>query len=262
MSRLSLSAAIICKNEEACIGACLQSLADCAEIIVVDSGSTDRTLAIVEDFAARGFPIQLHRRDWPGYARQKQFALDQARENWVLSIDADEWLDADLRADLPNLLQAPDAVGGWRLPRVLTLYGETEPPPPAVKPDPILRLVRRGRARFDEQVLVHEGLVVEGEVRDAARGLLRHERGLRLDAQLLKEIAYARLKAEQRLAAGKAPSVLKLAFNPLLYFIRIFFARRVFLCGAPGFIHAMTGAVYAFIAEALHFQMAREKRKF
>jgi glycosyltransferase involved in cell wall biosynthesis len=261
MGRLPISATVICRNEEACIGACLQSLADCAEIVVVDSGSTDRTLAIVADFSARGFPIELHQRDWPGYAMQKQFALQQARENWVLSIDADEWLDSDLRAELPHLLQAPEAVAGWRLPRVLTLFGETRPPPRAVKPDPILRLVRRGRARFDESALVHEGLVVEGEVRDARRGLLRHERGLRLDVQLPKEISYALLKAQQRIAAGKKPSLLKLAFNPPLYFFRIYFARRVFLCGAPGFIHAMTGALYSFIAEALHFQMAREQRK-
>ncbi|MCW2274415.1 glycosyltransferase [Rhodoblastus acidophilus] len=257
---LPLAATLICRNEEACIGACLQSLADCAEIIVVDSGSTDRTLAIVQDFAERGFPIVLYRRDWPGYAKQKQFALEQARENWVLSIDADEWLDADLRAALPGLLEAPAEVGGWRLPRVLTLYGETAPPPASVRPDPILRLVRREGARFDEDVLVHEGLVVEGEIRDVARGLLRHERGLRLDAQMPKEILYARLKAEQRIAAGERPSVLKLVFNPPLYFFRIFVMRRVFLCGAPGFIHAMTGAIYSFMAEALHFQMAREKR--
>jgi len=261
MARLPLTATVICHNEEACIGACLASLADCAQIVVVDSGSTDRTLAIVEDFRTRGFPIDLFQRDWPGYARQKQFALEQARENWAISIDADEWLDAELRAELPELLQAPPEVGGWRLPRVLTLYGETEPPPPAVKPDHILRLVRRDRAHFDETVLVHEGLVVDGEIRDANTGLLRHERGLRLDAQLPKEILYARLKAEQRIAAGKKPSVFKLVFNPPLYFFRIFVTRRVFLCGAPGFIHAMTGAIYSFIAEALHFQMAREQRK-
>jgi len=258
---LPLSATLICQDEEACIGACLQSLADCAEIVVVDSGSSDRTLAIVEDFASRGFPIRLFRREWPGYAKQKQFALEQARQDWVISIDADEWLDDDLRAELPNLLEASPEVGGWRLPRVLTLYGETEPPPPSVRPDPILRLVRRTRARFDEDVLVHEGLVVEGEMRDVGRGLLRHERGLRLDAQMPKEILYARLKAEQRIAAGKRPSVLKLVFNPPMYFFRIFVLRRVFLCGAPGFIHAMTGAIYSFMAEALHFQMAREKRK-
>ena len=111
-----------------------------------------------------------------------------------------------LRAELPHLLQAPEAVAGWRLPRVLTLFGETRPPPRAVKPDPILRLVRRGRARFDESALVHEGLVVEGEVRDARRGLLRHERGLRLDAQLPKEISYALSKRNRGSPPARNPA--------------------------------------------------------
>ena len=73
---LGLSAAVICLNEAACIGKCLESLRDCAEIVVVDSGSSDGTLAIVEDFARRGFPIRLIHQPWLGYARQKQFALD------------------------------------------------------------------------------------------------------------------------------------------------------------------------------------------
>ena len=80
---LPISATVICKNEEACIGKCLESLAGLAEIVVVDSGSTDGTLAVVEDFARRGLPIRLIRRDWPGYARQKQFALDEARDLWT-----------------------------------------------------------------------------------------------------------------------------------------------------------------------------------
>ena len=109
---LASSAAIICLNEAACIGKCLQSLGGFAEIIVVDSGSTDRTLAIVDEFARRGFPIRLVNQPWLGYARQKQFALDQATQPWVFSIDADEWLDDDLRAALPRLMAADDAVSG------------------------------------------------------------------------------------------------------------------------------------------------------
>ncbi len=77
-ARFGLSAAIICLNEAACIGKCLESLRDCAEIVVVDSGSSDGTLAIVEEFAQRGFPIRLIRQPWLGYARQKQLALDLA----------------------------------------------------------------------------------------------------------------------------------------------------------------------------------------
>ena len=185
---LPVSAAIICKNEEACIGKCLKSLAGLAEIVVVDSGSTDNTLAIVEDFAARGFPIRLIHQDWLGYAGQKQFALDAARSDWILSIDADEWLDDDLRAELPKLVAADEAVAGWKLRRTLTLYGRSKPVSLWTRPEIILRLVRRGRAHFDETLIVHEGLIADGEERVAAHGLLRHERGLPLDEQMKKEI--------------------------------------------------------------------------
>ena len=106
---LAASAAIICLNEAACIGKCLESLSDFAEIVVVDSGSSDATLAIVDEFIRRGFPIRLINQAWLGYARQKQFALDQAREPWVFSIDADEWLDDDLRASLPRLMAADES---------------------------------------------------------------------------------------------------------------------------------------------------------
>jgi glycosyltransferase involved in cell wall biosynthesis len=120
---LPISATIICKNEEACIGQCLSSLEGLAEIVVVDSGSTDRTLAIIEDYLRRGFPIRLIHQPWLGYAPQKQFALDQATQPWILSIDADEWLDGTLRSALPGLLAADASIAGWKLRRTLTLYG-------------------------------------------------------------------------------------------------------------------------------------------
>src|ERR1700728_923809 len=108
-SALSVSAAVICLNEAACIGKCLESLRDCAEIVVVDSGSTDATAAIVDGLVQRGFPIRLIHQPWLGYARQKQLALDLATQPWVFSIDADEWLDEDLRATLPRLMAGDEA---------------------------------------------------------------------------------------------------------------------------------------------------------
>ena len=108
---LALSAAVICFNEAACIAKCLESLRDCAEIVVVNSGSMDATSAIVEDFVRRGVPVQFIHQPWLGYARQKQFALDQTKEPWIMSVDADEWLDEDLRASLPRLMAA-DEIGG------------------------------------------------------------------------------------------------------------------------------------------------------
>ncbi len=242
---LPISATVICKNEETCIGKCLASLAGLAEIVVVDSGSTDRTLAIVDECTRGALPIRLIHQDWLGYARQKQFALDQAREPWVLSIDADEWLDDDLAGDLSRLVGVDASIQGWRLRRTLTLYGNPKPVSLWTRPEHILRLVRRQAARFDDTRIVHEGLVVEGRTEIASRGLLRHERGLPLDQQMRKEIVYAKLKAEQRIEHGRKPSTAKLFFNPPIYFLRIFLWNRFFLCGWSGFIHAMTGATYS-----------------
>ncbi len=259
-SALALSAAIICLNEAACIGKCLESLRDFAEIVVVDSGSSDATLTIVDEFMRRGFPIRLIKQAWLGYALQKQFALDQATQPWVFSIDADEWLDDDLRASLPRLMTADPSVAGWKVRRSLTLYGRSQPVSRWTRPEHILRLVRRGRARFDPALIVHEGLTAEGETPIARQGLLRHERALPLDEQMKKEIAYARLKAEQRLQQGRKPSALKLLFNPLIYFLRIFFWNRFFLCGWAGFIHAATGAMYSLMTEAMHRQLYNARR--
>ena len=258
---LAASAAIICLNEAACIGKCLESLSGFAEIVVVDSGSSDATLSIVEEFVRRGFPIRLINQAWLGYARQKQFALDSAREPWVLSIDADEWLDDDLRASLPRLMRADEFVAGWKVRRSLTLYGRSKPVSRWTRPEHILRLVRRGRARFDPALIVHEGLVAEGETPIARQGLLRHERALPLDEQMKKEIAYARLKAEQRLKNGRKPSTLKLIFSPPIYFLRIFFWNRFFLCGRAGFIHAAIGAIYSLMTEAIHRQLYWARRE-
>jgi glycosyltransferase involved in cell wall biosynthesis len=257
---LALSAAVICLNEAACIGKCLESLSDCADIVVVDSGSTDATPAIVDDFVRRGFPIRFIQQPWLGYALQKQFALDQTREPWVFSVDADEWLDDELRACLPRLMAADESVSGWKVRRSLTLYGEAKPVSHWTRPEHILRLVRRGRAHFDPALIVHEGLVTDhGQTPIAHAGLLRHERSLPLNEQMKKEITYARLKAEQRLKRGRKPSTLKLVFNPPIYFLRIFFWNRFFLSGWAGFIHAGTGAMYSLMTESIHRQLYKAR---
>ena len=173
----------------------------------------------------------------------------------MFSIDADEWLDDDLRASLPRLMAADESVSGWKVRRSLTLYGQSRPVSRLTRPSTSCA-VRRGRARFDPALIIHEGLVAdEGETPIARQGLLRHERSLPLNEQMKKEIVYARLKAEQRLKQGRKPSKLKLMFSPPIYFLRIFFWNRFFLCGWAGFIHAATGAMYSLMTEAIHRQL-------
>lgn len=256
---LPISAFVICRDEEAGIAACLESLRACAEIIVVDSGSTDRTIRIIEELRERGLPILLLHQKWQGYAGQKQFALDHATQSWCLNLDADERLDETLQSHVATLLEVGEAVAGWRLRRIpASLYG-LHPLPRGIYPKPVLRLVRRGRARYDLDALVHEGLIVEGRIRDCKHGAIQHERRLGVEDQLRKELVYARLKAQQRVNQGRSPSRLRLIFNPMIYFIRIFILHRWFLCGRVGFVHAVTAAIYAFATEAIHFELSRDR---
>lgn len=255
MSPLPVSAFIICQNEADYLGDCLESLRGLAEIVILDSGSTDGTEAVVRRYQAAGWPIRFRHQPWLGYAGQKQAALDLCSQPWCLNIDADERLDDALREALPRLIGAPAAVVGWRLRRrpFLIGFGYT---PPHVHERPNLRLVRRGAGRYDLRQRVHEGIVPDGRVEEATAGSLLHFRPLPIEQQILKENAYSTLKADQWVDAGGRPRVVRLLFNPASYFFRLYVRRRLFLCGWPGFIQAMTGAVYSFLTEAKIYQRA------
>jgi glycosyltransferase involved in cell wall biosynthesis len=250
---LPLSAFVICLNEEKYLGNCIDSLADCREIVVVDSGSTDGTLDLVRDYVQQGWPIRLIEEPWRGYAAQKQFALEQCREDWCFSIDADERLDEDLRKALPGLLSAGPDVIGWRVARRPYLIGFGYTPKRAHERRN-LRLIRRGKGAFDLTQAVHEGIVPDGRVEPAPSGSLLHFRPLPMDEQILKENKYSTLKADQFVASGKHRSRWKMLFNPPLYFWRLFFRNGLWRCGFPGLIEAMTGAVYSFLTEAKIYQ--------
>ncbi len=250
---LRLSAFIICKDEAAYLGGCIESLRSCSEIVIVDSGSTDGTLGLIADYEGKGFPIRLFERGWPGYAAQKQFALEQCTRPWCLNMDADERLDRALVNALPELLDAPDHVVGWKIARrpFLIGYGYT---PERAHERRNLRLIRNGRGAYDLSLKVHEGIVPDGEVRPAPRGSLLHFRPLPLDEQILKENRYSSLKADMQMEKGRRPSLVKLLFSPATYFLRLYFRTGLWRCGVPGLIQAMTGAAYSFMTEAKKFE--------
>jgi len=247
--RLPISAYVICMNEAAYIVNCLLSLKVCAEIIVVDSGSWDGTLEIVRAFIEEGWPIRLISQKWLGYAAQKQFALEQCTLPWCLCLDADERLDATLRAELPKLIAAPAEIVGWRVSRrpYLIGYGYT---PGFVRERKNLRLIRRGGGGYDLSQRVHEGIVPKGKVLSSARGSLLHYRPLPIDEQILKENAYSTLKADQKMEEGRTSSFAKLIVSPLMYFVRLYIFNRLIFCGWSGFVQAATGAAYSFMTEA------------
>lgn len=252
--RLPVSAFIICRDEEACLANCIRSVHQCSEIVIVDSGSKDGTAALVRKFQEAGWPIRFINQTWLGYAAQKQFALEQTTEPWALSIDSDERIDEDFRKLLPELIKAPDEVSGWRIRRRAYLigYGYT---PKFVAERANLRLIRKGRGAFDTTQRVHEGIATtSGIVKTAPRGSLLHYRPLPIDEQILKENKYSSLKSDQIIVEGKGPRYVRLFFNPLLYFWRLYFKHRLVFCGVPGFIQAATGSVYSFLTEAKVFQ--------
>ena len=129
--------------------------------------------------------------DWPGYAAQKQFALEQCNEPWCLSIDADERLDIALQKDLPKLLNAPSKIVGWKIARrpFLIGYGYT---PENARERKNLRLIRNGKGAFDLSLKVHEGIVPQGDVGNAQNGSLLHFRPLPLEEHSWSSLALSR----------------------------------------------------------------------
>lgn len=248
LGKLPVSAFIISKDEAQCIERCVRSVDLCSEIIVVDSGSSDGTLEILQRLARRGMPIRVMHRDWPGYAAQKQFALEQCTQPWCLSIDADEELDEELRRSLPSLISSPSEIVGWRIGRKHALIGSGYTS--SYVHSPILRLIRRGAGAYDLADRVHEGIRAAGKVSIARQGSLLHFRVLPLDEQIAKQNAYSTLKADQIVERGRPRSPLKMLVSPPYHFCRLYFVRGLFWHGWAGFIEAMTGAVYSFLTEA------------
>lgn len=252
-SLLPLSAFIICKDEAGYLGDCIESLTCCAEIVIVDSGSTDGTLDLIAEYIEKGFPIRLYKQGWPGYAAQKQLALEQCTQPWCLNVDSDERLDRALVETLPELLNAPDHIVGWKIARrpFLIGYGYT---PERAHERRNLRLIRKGQGAYDLSLKVHEGIVPDGEVRPSKKGSLLHFRPLPLDEQILKENKYSSLKADMQMEKGRKPRLAKLLFSPPTYFLRLYFRTGLWRCGVPGLIQAMTGAAYSFMTEAKKFE--------
>ena len=239
-----VSAIIVCYNEEENIRACLESVVWCDEIVVVDARSTDRTLDIVREFTERIFV-----REWPGYREQKQFALDQARLEWVLNIDADERVSPELRAEIHReLSDGAPAVDGFYVPRLVHYLGRWWYRG-GWYPDYRLRLFRRQKGRWGG-VNPHEKVLIQGRTRRLSASLLHFtyadvSQHLRT-VNRLTDISAIELVKRSTLTVG--PS--RLVLRPLWRFFRSLVLQRGFLEGWPGFFVAATAAFYAFLKYA------------
>jgi glycosyltransferase involved in cell wall biosynthesis len=209
-------------------------------------------LDLLARLTAEGFPIRLFREKWRGYGAQKQFALEQCQQPWVLSIDSDERISARLAKALPGLLTDP-AVNGWRLTRYDYLLGYGFVPPRSHERYHN-RLFRKGSGRFNPTDRVHEGIQIDGEVRRATEGGLLHFRPIALHDQMLKENKYSTLKAQMKGERGLKPRPFKMLVSPWLFFLRWYIRYGFWRCGWAGFIHCAKGGVYAFLTEAKRWE--------
>jgi glycosyltransferase involved in cell wall biosynthesis len=232
MARLSV--VVIVKNGERTLDRCLRSVSFADEIVVLDSGSTDRTLEI-----ARRHTEAVHvSTDWPGFGIQKNRALDLATGDWVLSIDADEYLSDQLAGEIRATVAAgPGDV--YALPRLSSYCGRPMRHS-GWWPDPVVRLFRRGSARFTDD-LVHERLVFDG-ASIALTQVLHHESFADLDDVLDKVNRYSTAGARQAGQRGRRGGLGKAVVHGLWAFLRTYLLRAGFLDGREGFILAVSNA--------------------
>jgi len=246
-NRPPLSAVLITRNAADQLAECLASVAFCDEIVVVDSASEDATAEIARRHGARVIQSV-----WRGFGPQKQFAVDQARHDWVLCIDADERVSERLRASILDALPAPDA-RAYRFARCNRFMGRYLRHGEGY-PDWSLRLFDRRHARWSDDP-VHEKVLVDGSA-GTLQGDLLHESAESLEAYLAKQNRYSSLAAEEALACGERATAAHLLLSPLLRFVKFYFIRLGLLDGLPGLVHILAGcaASFAKYAKMLDFQ--------
>ena len=228
-----LSVILITKNEAANIGPCLESVAWADECIVVDAGSTDETVSI-----ARAMGAKVYEHDWPGFGPQKNRALDYAVGEWVFSIDADERVTPELRAELEQAMRMGDA-DGYFCPRLSQFCG-TFIHHSGWYPDYVLRLFRRGSGRFSDS-LVHESLQLNGRSAKLRSPLLHYSYLNHADVER-KVIHYSDAAAQQMHAAGKRTTMLRAALSASWAFVRTWVIRLGMLDGRAGWGIAIMNA--------------------
>ncbi len=236
---MTVSVIVIAKNEVDVIARCLESVAWADEIIVLDSASEDGTPDIARRLKAK-VETTTH---WPGFGPQKNRALALATGEWVLSLDADEWVTPELRAALQSAVAAPGENAAYRMPRLSSYCGRYLRHS-GWWPDYVVRLFLRGAARFSDD-LVHERLLVDGAT-GTLTAPLRHEAIRDLDDALAKMNAYSTAGALMLFERGRKATLLGAISHGTWTFFRTYVLRAGFLDGREGFMLAVSNAEGAY----------------
>jgi glycosyltransferase involved in cell wall biosynthesis len=245
---MKITATIITYNEQHNIARALESLRCCDEIVVVDSGSSDRTAEIADRLGAR-----VVESPWPGYARQKNLAAEHAANDWILSIDADEALSEALEAEIWQIKKAGPAYEAYTMPRLAKYLGRWILHS-GWYPDRKVRLYDRRKAKWVGE-FVHESVVVDGRIGHLQSDLL-HFTCDSLSEHLKSMDRYTTLAAEQFVSTGGQVGMRHLIAIPIWTFWRTLILNRAFMDGIEGLTIAYMAALYNFVKYAKARNMA------
>ncbi|OGF51806.1 MAG: hypothetical protein A2044_08605 [Candidatus Firestonebacteria bacterium GWA2_43_8] len=249
----NISAVIITKNEESNIADCLQTLDFVDEIIIIDSESTDKTVQI-----ARKYTKKIFSKRWEGYASQKNYGISKAKNEWVLSIDADERVSEELKQELVSLKYEMEGyllpIKNFFLGRWLRYGGQY--------PDYHLRLFKKNKGRFAYGIKeVHETVNIEkGKVAKLKNPMLHYSYNS-VSAYFHKFNSYTYLEAPGRFKRNKKPSWYGLFIRPWMRFFKFYLLKLGCLDGVRGLLFYSFSGFYVFASELKLFEMYRFSRK-
>lgn len=240
-AKFPVSVFIIAQNEEEHIARVIKSCKNFDEIIVVDSGSSDNTRQIAEQLGAK-----IVHNDWPGYAKQKQYAMSLCKHDWVLNLDADEELTPEFISEIELFIQQDDyvALKCRRNDFFLSQFFPT-----SIRLPTNTRLFKKQQVQYYLDNLVHEGPEIKGKIKHTSAAF-KHYGYSDIETLNKKYEYYSTLKAQEKFNKGKKPSRLKLLLVAPLEFIRVYIIYRYCLAGLRGFIFAKLSAHYAFLKES------------
>jgi glycosyltransferase involved in cell wall biosynthesis len=240
---------IICKNEEKHIARVLENTKDFAEVILVDSGSTDKTLEI-----ASRYEVKIYHQDWLGFSKQKEFARNLCTSQWALNLDADEVIDEELRQEIIDTIAKDDCDGLYVRISGKFLYGFSHP---WSKLNDRIKFFKKAKGHFPE-TLVHETITLNGKAKKA-KGLIFDYGNNDLTTGVNKINAYSSLRAEEKMQKGKKYSILRLWLVFPIAWLKSYIIKRGFLNGSRGFIAAMNAGYYGYLKEAKLFEKNMEE---
>ena len=242
----NISVFLVVKNEALNIDRVLKSVEGFDDIVVVDSGSQDETMALASKYTNR-----LYQHEWQGMAQQKEYAKSLCKHDWVLNLDADEELTSELKQQIIELVSQNNDCTAATIPIQEFFMGL--PGHSSTKTNSHIRLFRKSMGAYGTERF-HESAVVRGKIKPLT-GFINHYGEKSIEVKVEKSNKYSSGKALDKFEHGKHSGLLKLLFIFPLMFIKSYFLRRNFLNGRRGFIGSMVNAFYAFLKEAKIYEL-------